>query len=117
MEVIYSYTRKQAIEDGVLIDITENVKGCPFKYPIAITSAVYGIVERAVENERFCNDYNGILWDIVWMAAHGQISGSESRFSVIITGAGPNRYHSFKMVCGPGDNGDTVLTVMLPNED
>jgi type I site-specific restriction endonuclease len=32
-DVIYSYTRKQAIEDGVLVDITEMAKEAGIKYP------------------------------------------------------------------------------------
>src|ERR1039458_9449603 len=39
--VIYSYTRKQAIEDGVLVDITEMAKEAGIKYPVAITSTAF----------------------------------------------------------------------------
>src|ERR1019366_7436165 len=40
-DVIYSYTRKQAIEDGVLVDITEMAKEAGIKYPVAITSTAF----------------------------------------------------------------------------
>ena len=39
--VIYSYTRKQAIEDGVLVDITDVAKEAGIKYPVAITSTAF----------------------------------------------------------------------------
>jgi hypothetical protein len=39
-EIIYSYTRKQAIADGVLIDVTELAKEAGFKCPVAFTSSV-----------------------------------------------------------------------------
>ena len=46
-DVIFSYTRKQAIEDGVLVDITEMAKEAGIKYPVAITStAFFGYVDR-----------------------------------------------------------------------
>ena len=44
--------------------------------------------------------------------------GDDTRlFTVIITGVGRRKYHRFKIVCGPGDLGEPVLTIMLPNED
>ena len=35
--VIYSYTRAQAIEDGVLVDVTEQAKATGFKLPTVVT--------------------------------------------------------------------------------
>lgn len=43
-KLIYSYTRAQAIEDGVLVDLTAialDVCREHYKYPIACTSAVW----------------------------------------------------------------------------
>ncbi|WP_051249668.1 DUF6573 family protein [Maridesulfovibrio zosterae] len=39
--VIFSYTRKQAIEDGNLIDITEQAKETGFKVPVAVPPNLY----------------------------------------------------------------------------
>jgi len=41
MPVIFSYTRKQAIEDGVLVDLTPFAKETGFKIPVACTAAVW----------------------------------------------------------------------------
>lgn len=41
-EVISSYSRKQAIEDGVLIDVTEAANQLGFRVPVAMTSAAWG---------------------------------------------------------------------------
>jgi len=38
---IYHYTRRQAIEDGILIDVTTTAQEAGFNWPIAITSAVW----------------------------------------------------------------------------
>lgn len=43
--VISSYSRAQAIEDGVLVDLTPIAEG--LRYPVAVTRAVWGAVERA----------------------------------------------------------------------
>ena len=39
--VIFSYTRKQAIEDGNLIDVTEQAKETGFKVPVAMSLNLY----------------------------------------------------------------------------
>ncbi len=120
---IYTYTRAQAIEDGVLISgmtgDLEEVSRQHFKSPIAMTAAVFGIMERAVQNKRHCNDFKGVWHDILWMSkACGRVVDESTRiFPVTITGAGRKRLYHFKIVCGPGDNGEPVMTIMLPEED
>ena len=39
--VISSYSRAQAIEDGVLIDVSEMAREAGFKHPVALTSAAW----------------------------------------------------------------------------
>lgn len=48
-ETIYSYSRKQAIEDGVLVDLSqiESIKQ-HWKYPLACTDTVWSIIEKAL---------------------------------------------------------------------
>jgi len=122
-EVISTYTRAQAIEDGVLVDLMQNeledVCRQHFKYPIACTIAVFEIMQKAVENPRYCNDYAGVLHDMLWMSrTMGRWVDEQTRiFRVIIQGAGRQRYYDFKIVCHPGDQGEPVLTIMLPNGD
>ena len=38
--VIFSYTRAQAIEDGVLVDLSAWAREEGFRYPLAVTSTV-----------------------------------------------------------------------------
>jgi hypothetical protein len=90
-----------------------------YKYPIACTASVWNIIEAAVNNPKHCNDYAGVLHDMLYMSKvlYEDISASIRLFRVIITGVGRKRYHQFKIVCGPGDNAEPVLTIMLPDED
>ena len=44
-DVIYQYTRAQAIEDGILIDVTETAREAGITFPTAVTAAVW---ERCV---------------------------------------------------------------------
>ena len=38
---IYSYSRSQAIQDGILIDVTPMAKEVGFKWSVAITDTVF----------------------------------------------------------------------------
>lgn len=120
---IHIYTRAQAIEDGVLCDLMqdamESVCRQHYKHPVACTSAVFDIMQKAVENQKYCNDYAGILHDMLWMSRTYKRTIDENTviFRVIIKGSGRKSVFDFKMVCGPDDTGATCLTIMLPNED
>ena len=43
-EVIYAYTRKQAIADGVQIDVTKTAQEAGIKFPAFITRGVFASV-------------------------------------------------------------------------
>jgi hypothetical protein len=65
-DVIYSYSRAQAIEDGVLVDVSETAREAGIRFPVAVTAAVwaeYVAVPDAVEAQ----DEAGRLWDVLWM--------------------------------------------------
>jgi type I site-specific restriction endonuclease len=44
-EVIFSYTRAQAIADRVLIDVTPTALEAGFRFPVAVTAALMVAVE------------------------------------------------------------------------
>ncbi|MEN6319765.1 MAG: DUF6573 family protein [Syntrophaceae bacterium] len=117
-EIIFSYTRAQAIEDGVLIDLSGPfpVDTRVFKHPVACTSAVWTLIEDA--HEKSGQGYDATVWDICFMAVNcqiKQIDPSTVLFRVGIPLGG--KEHTLKIVCGPGDDGKPVMTIMLPYED
>jgi len=121
-EIISRYTRAQAKEDGCLIDISARFPECSrlYKYNVAITASVWGILEKSVNHPSHCNDFAGVVWDLLFMSINGKtriIDPTEHLFQVIITGTGRNRYHTFKAMCGPGDEGEPVITIMGEDED
>ena len=120
-DIISQYTRAQALEDGELVDLNQwiPVQESGYKFPTACTRAVFSIIERAVENKRYGNDYKGVIWDIFWMSRNGIAKRWETgaEFWVMITGTGTQSSYRFKIECGPGDNGEPVMTIMLPDED
>ncbi len=127
--VIYSYTREMAINDGVLIDISESATEAGFNIPTAVTRAVWDrYIEWSIDDnqKQSYQDQSGRLWDIVWMARCGIISGNkgsqcESLFELYcIPRDGESKSAertTLKIHIGPGDDGNPVVTIMLPNED
>ncbi len=117
-DLIYSYTRKQAIADGVLIDVTFAAKDLGFKYPVAVTDSVwhrYIMYEDAIGQ-----DSMGRLWDLLWMfkVAASQCKGDLLFFEVsFIMKDGLEEIVKLKALCSAGDNLEPVITVMLPEED
>ena len=71
MEIIDRYSREDAIEDGVLCDITDTkeAKEAGFKIPVCLTSAVYETV-KVPEGLEGSQDFTGRLWDVCYMATH-----------------------------------------------
>ncbi|MDA8260748.1 MAG: hypothetical protein M0Z99_34800 [Betaproteobacteria bacterium] len=124
-EPIHTYTRAQSIEDGFLVNLsdpesdTAEVCRQHYKYPIACTRAVFELMRRAVENPKHANDWRGVLHDMLWMSRvfKRSIDASTVQFKVIITGTGHRRNHEFKLRVGPGDQGEPVITIMMPDED
>ena len=121
--VIYSYTRAQAIEDGVLVDLTDWAKETGFKIPLACTSAVWsGYIEPPKGTMECGQSERGRAHDVLWMLylAIRRAARGEDRllFKVIFLQA-PHRHETVKLkaICSPGDRGEPVLTIMLPEED
>jgi len=126
-ETIYSYTRAQALEDGVLIDVTEMAAEAGFRWPVAVTHAAWQeCVEWSDDDSRrqTYQDEPGRLWDVLWMAfvaIRSANGGTEINFQLYRLPRGGRRTKArlttLKLVSGPGDAGEPVITIMLPQED
>lgn len=114
-EVVFSYSRAQAIADGVLVDLsTIDTIRQHWKVPFACTSAVWAAIEAGLMEPG--RDVHGICHDISVAAKLALNSGKDTailRFTVSIG----SRPHLLKLHIGPGDTADPVLTLMLPTED
>lgn len=127
-DVIHTHTRAQLIEDGDLIDVSETAREAGFTVPVAITRAAWAdCVEWTAETDKrkaTCQDEAGRLWDVVYMARlAARARGDQPRrvfelYRVPVQGRGirPRRV-ALAMHIGPGDAGEPVITIGLPNED
>ncbi|WP_437203407.1 DUF6573 family protein [Planctomicrobium sp. SH664] len=117
--LIFAYTRKQAIEDGTLVDVSDLAKEAGFKFPVAITAAAWTAAVEVPFNAPG-QDETGRLWDVLNVLRFSIIGRDESeiRFCVSVVGSGgTSRRVDLKSICGPGDNAEPVITIMLPRED
>jgi hypothetical protein len=126
--VIHAYTRQNAIDDGVLIDVTETAIEAGIKFPFAITQAVWSKYVEWTQDDTAKQSYQdqpGRLWDIVWMARHGMLNAKGETTELLFElDCIPRDGHSkqaecttLKIILGPGDSGEAVLTILFPNED
>jgi hypothetical protein len=142
-EVISRYTRKQAIEDGILVDLstgeTKRLVGeAGIKYPVAMTAtswnATVGLGGKWVadpENEGgevmelpVGQDAIGRTWDVLWMlkCAVTGLLGREAKhldattlvYPVRVWDGKRTRKVMLKSACGPNDDGSPCIIVMLP---
>jgi hypothetical protein len=129
--VIHSYTRAQAIEDGVLVDVTETAQESGFKFPVAMTSRLFEeVITPDPRAEELGQSVSGRLWDALHML-RCSIGGRMGARVVEGPGPGQTTYYKcyfimkrkqrklleLKAVCGPGDDMEPTITIMLPEED
>ena len=121
--VIYSYTRAQAIEDGVLIDITADAQAHGFKVHTVITDNLYRqYVEVPTGLDRsFGQSRAGRIHDLLALALFAARSskGTDRVYFKVSFLMGPGRSETVDIIAhiGPGDNAEPVLTLMLPEHD
>lgn len=134
-ESTFVRSRQQDIDDGYLIDASRGELGdvareIGYKWPIAITHSVWEIIQAAINHPQARNDLQGVWWDILWMSRNRTAHHPDENtviFQVVITGVRdrPLDDHRFnpddhlftlKLISGPGDTKEPVLTLMLPDE-
>jgi hypothetical protein len=117
-DVIFTYTRAQAIEDGVLVDVTEWAQEAGFVWPVAVTAGVWALINDIPARFDGIQDVEGRIWDVVWCArcAVVRTSGVETLYNLILH-HGRRTNCTLKLVSGPGDDAEPVITIMLPQED
>ena len=127
--VVHTYTRAEALADGVLVDVTPTAKEAGFEVPTAVTASVFNEyikwTEEDAKQSRTYQDQAGRLWDVLHLAAakarslHGRHQ-NELLYELYVVprpGQDPPRLRTLKLIIGPGDDAEPVATIMLPRED
>jgi hypothetical protein len=126
-ELVHSYSRAQAIEDGVLVDVTEIAREAGFRIPVALTAAAWADCVAWSDSDRTrqtSQDEAGRLWNVVWMShlaarrAAGRDGTVVELYCVPRGGRGSQpRKTQLRMVIGPDDDAAPVITIMCLGED
>lgn len=126
-EIVHAYTRKQAIEDGVLVDLSQGELGqlcrqAGFKVPMAMTATAFGQCVGGLDGEPLPagQDQKGRLWDVLMVMRYIAAAHRDSdRFNFEVRVWNGKRHEVVHLWCliGPGDTGEPVLTIMLQGED
>lgn len=117
---IDSYTRAQAIADGVLLDVSESARRWGFKFPVALTRAFWASAEvlPVPEEERRLYVLRAVRDRVQKASAEENRSGDPLPFGfVLMLDGGPSEAVGGKIHLGPGDAGEPVFTIMLNEED
>ncbi len=129
---IHAYTRAAAIKDGVLVDVdavlgAHKMRSC-MRWPIACTARVWAWIQPTAEEERGAGQsVAGRLHDVMSMMYFAAVAAPRGQAEVpfqVLFYCGPARRQPqelmlvpLKMHVGPGDTGEPVVTLMLPEED
>ncbi len=126
--VISTYSRAQAIEDGILVDVSDTAREAGFTIPVAVTRTVWTRLIALPEGYRGFQDERGRLWDVVWMAHHyARRASNRDRVTMCVlvrdvrkdlrdSHRAPRKHFPIVAI-GAGDVGEPVVTVMFPEDD
>ncbi len=118
-DVISSYSRDDAIADGILIDadVGPAAEVSQQHFPnakAAMTVGLFGLIQRAVDHPRWLNDWCGVWHDVCWMS---KLRNAAGLFRVTITGTGRVRNHILRRLESVDVDGTPTVTFMLREED
>jgi hypothetical protein len=119
--LIHSYSRSDAIRDGVLVDVTEQARETGFKIPVALTRAVWDEHVK-VSPKVVAQDERGRLHDILFclyvaIGKTGLDADTVSYQLYVRNTNGKPKLVNLKATCGPGDDLAPAITVLKPMED
>lgn len=122
-DLIHSYTRKQAHEDGLLIDLNtltdeDLPRQAGFKPQTSIT---VGAFEQTI-GSNVEGDTKGKTWDVLQVMLAACLKGrslktSWTTFKVVTSRGSGHTPVDLWCQIGPGDDREPVITIMLPDED
>jgi hypothetical protein len=121
--IIYAYTRKQAVEDGEQVDVSTTAAEAGIRFPVFLTRRVFDAYVAVPPNVTG-QDEAGRLWDVVWMLRSaiksGRSDGDRIAYSLYVRNDN-RRPRLVKLVASCGaldmDEPQPAITVMLPDED
>ena len=121
--IVYSYTRAQAVADGVQVEVTKTAQEAGISFPVFLTRGVFDRYVTVPEGVT-AQDEAGRLWDVVWMLRFAILRSRPGVQRIPVALYVRNDDRAARLVkliatCGPLDLDEPqpAITVMLPDED
>lgn len=120
-EIISVYTRQQAIDDGMFVDVSKMAKEAGIKYPVAITSNLFHTyIEPSEEAKSYGQSVDGRLWDVlfVFRMMAKRANGSFIKFTVSFNDGTKKEDVDIWAVCEAQSPTDPspAINIMLPED-
>lgn len=128
-DAVFGYSRRQALAEGVLVDVTRQASPTEmhggFLVPVAVTAALWTAIEAIPPSLAGIADARGRLHDVLWMAAlavrrgrNGPRDGGPSlTFAIHLPIAGTRkRTQQLRVDVGPDDDGMPCVTIGFPED-
>lgn len=122
-DIIFKYSRKAALDDGVLLDVSELAHEAGFTLPVAVTDNLYhSYIMPSLDLAKEGQSPSGRLWDtlsVLRYAIKASPSTDRLSFTVLFAQAPDAEPEPVDLlaVCGPGDSGEPVITIMTPSDE
>lgn len=125
-EIISTYTRADALQDGVLVDVSQDAREKGFRIPVAITAALHARLEPDEDETSQGQSYTGRLHDVLWLAylaARRSAPGAGRLAFQVVVAEKPPKGRDLKRntlslyaTVDPGDASEPVITIGFPDD-
>jgi hypothetical protein len=99
-----------------------------FKWPVALTADTWAecvVWANDDSTQQVHQDQSGRLWDVLYMASHAIRTSKDSGDRILfqlyrVPRDGQSveaELITLRLIVGPGDSGEPVITILLPHED
>ena len=131
-DLVYRYTRANAIADGVLVDVSEYAPSAGFTIPVAMTAAVFNDCcawsESAPNFAKVHQDLKWRIHDVLFMARlsicihlEKESNSNSVNYSLFVVPPNGDSVEpievELKILVHAGDELEPVMTIMYRNED
>lgn len=125
VDIIAAYTRERALHDGELVALDSIAQEAGYRVPVAVTRALWNLVDATPEEVASGQSTTGRLWDVLSMArmygTRRSADASQFDFPTIFRRLGRgkpggSKTYRLRFVVGPGDQGEPVATIGFPED-
>ena len=112
-DVIFSYTAEDALDDGVLVDVTKmgHEAGFPPELKVRITNSVHCLCTPPKSNK--IQSYEGRLWDVIYLAINAVRRATDETMTTFIVRIGKK---NVKMWAVLDTTSGPAVHIMLPED-